>query len=162
MEAVFHGGGPEGESTMLDLIAISYAEETTAAQAAEELKRRADDLPIDPDAIGVIVCERDESCRLMASRHPGAKAAWSKFWGLILNVALNESAPSRIDPAFREQIRAALTPGTSILLVVLGRERGERAVADVSQYGGTPLRCKLSRDAIAELREALNGEPARA
>jgi uncharacterized membrane protein len=143
---------------MLDLIAIAYAEETTAAQAAEELGRRADDLPIDPDAIGVIVCERDGSGLLITSRHPGARAAWSRFWGQLLGVAMSELATSKIDSAFREQIRAALTPGTSILFVVAGRERAERAVEAVSQYGGTPLRCALSREGIAELRDALDGE----
>jgi uncharacterized membrane protein len=143
---------------MLDLIAIAYAEETTAGQAADELGRRADDLPIDPDAIGVIVCERDASCRLITSRHPGATAAWSKFWGLLLGVAMSEFATSGIDAAFREQIRAALTPGTSILFLVAGRERAERAIEAVSQYGGTSLRCALSSDGIAELRDALNGE----
>jgi uncharacterized membrane protein len=147
----------DADAQMPDLIAIAYAEETTADQAAEELGRGADDLPIDPDAIGVIVCERDGSCRLITSRHPGATAAWSKFWGRLLSIAMNEFATSGIDPAFREQIRAALTPGTSILFVVVGRERAERAVEAVSQYGGRPLRCALSK---AELRDALNGEHA--
>src|SRR5204862_1595678 len=69
---------------MPELIAIAYAEETIAAQAAAELERRADDLPIDPDAIGVIVCERNGCWQLTTSRHPGATARWSKFWGALL------------------------------------------------------------------------------
>ena len=69
---------------MPDLIAIAYLEETIAARAEEELKRRADDLQIDPDAISVIVCERGGACQLTTSRHSGATANWSKFWGCSL------------------------------------------------------------------------------
>ena len=63
---------------MPDLIAIAYAEETTAGQAGEELERRAG-MPIDPDALGVIVCERDGSLRLISSLHPGATVGWGSF-----------------------------------------------------------------------------------
>ncbi len=145
---------------MPDLIAIAYSDETTAAQAAEELERRSDDLSFDRDAIGVIVCERDGSCRLIASRHPDATAAWSRFWGLLLAVAMNEFATSRIDARFREEIRAALTPGTSMLFVVVEAELSERAIEAVTQYAGRPLRCRLSSDGMAELQEALDGEHA--
>src|SRR5204863_6673032 len=102
---------------MPDLIAIAYAEETIAAQAAEELERRADDLPIDPDAIGVIVCERDGSCQLTTSRHPGATAEWSKFWGGLLGVVMGEVEMGGIDASFRQRVKAMLRPGTSVVFI---------------------------------------------
>lgn len=152
---------------MPDLIAIAYAEETIAGQAAEELQRRGDDLRIDPDAISVIVCERDGSYQLTTSRHPGptrhpgATAAWSKFWGVLLGVVMGEVQMSGIAPSFRDRIRGMLTPATSILFVVVGRSRPERVVKALSQYGGTALKCSLVRDDMAELWDELNGEPAR-
>jgi uncharacterized membrane protein len=146
---------------MPDLIAIAYAEETIAGQAAEELERRADDLPIDPDAIGVIVCERDGSYQLTTSRHPGATAAWSKFWGVLLGVVMGEVEMSGIDSSFPEQIKSMLKPATSVLFVVVGRSRPEWAVEALSQYGGTTLKCSLERDDMAELWGALDGERAR-
>ena len=39
---------------MADLIAIGYLDETTAEQAAEEARRLARDLIIEPDAIAAI------------------------------------------------------------------------------------------------------------
>jgi uncharacterized membrane protein len=146
---------------MPHLIAIAYAEETIAAQAAEELERRADDLSIDPDAVGVIVCERDGSYQLTTSRHPGATAGWSKFWGVLLGVVMGDVEVSGIDPSFRQRIKAKMKPATSILFVVVGRVRPEQAVEALSQYGGTALKCSLANDpGIAELWSGRNGEPA--
>jgi uncharacterized membrane protein len=146
---------------MPDLIAIAYAEETVAGQAAEELERRADDLSIDPDAVGVIVCERDGSCQLTTSRHPGATAAWSKFWGLLLGVVMGDVEMGGIDSSFRDQIKRALTPGTSIMVVVVGRMQPERAMEAVSQYGGTALKYPLPKEGVDALCDALDGEHAR-
>ena len=144
---------------MPDLIAIKYAEEPTASQAAEELERRGDDLLIDPDAIGVIVCERDGSCQLMTSRHPGAKVGWSKFWGVLLGAVTGGVRMSGIDSEFRDRVHDMLTPGSSVLFIVVAKGPPERAIEAVSQYGGTWLKCPLAADGFDELREALNGEP---
>ncbi len=46
---------------MADLIAISYPDETTADDAAAEARRLAQDLIIQPDAIAVIVRDKDGS-----------------------------------------------------------------------------------------------------
>ena len=147
---------------MPDLIAIAYAEETIAAQAAEELERRAFDLPIDLDAVGVIVCERDGSCQLTTSCHPGATAGWSKFWGGLLGGVMGDVEVRGIDSSFRRQIKGMLKPATSILFVVVGRVRPEQAVEALSQYGGTVFRYALDSDGVAGIRDAVNGERARA
>ena len=146
---------------MPELIAIAYADETIAGQAAEELERRCGDLPIDPDAIGAIVCERDGGrCQLTTSRHPGATAAWSKFWGALLGVVMGECEMSGIDSSFREQIKDMLKPGTSVLFIVVGRVSPELAIDALSHYGGTALKCSLAKDGLAQLRDALDGEHA--
>ena len=147
---------------MPDLIAIGYADETVAGQAAEELERRADELSIDPDAIGVIVCERDgSSCQLTTSRRLGATAPWSKFWGALLGVVMGESEMSGIGSSFRERIKGVLKPGTSILFIVVGRAGPEQAIEALSQYGGAVLTNPLSKADMAELWDALNGEHVR-
>ena len=46
---------------MADLIAIGYPDETTATAAADEARRLAQDLIIQPDAIAVIVRDKDGS-----------------------------------------------------------------------------------------------------
>jgi uncharacterized membrane protein len=145
---------------MPDLIAIAYPEETVAPQAAEELERCADDLRVDPDAVGVIVCERDGSSRLTTSRRPGATAGWSRFWGVLMGVVMGEVEITGFDPEFRDRINEMLSPGTSVLFVLVGGVRPERAIEALSQYGGTALECPLARDGMTELWDALNGEHA--
>ena len=65
---------------MVDLIAIGYPDETTATAAADEAQRLAQDLIIQPDAIAVIVRDKDGSTtstltRTGHARPPGPLAA---------------------------------------------------------------------------------------
>jgi len=139
---------------MPELIAIAYTEETVAAQAAAELHRCAAEIPLDPDAVSVIVAEKNGNHQLLTSRHPGATAAWSRFWGLIFSVVMNEAEPSELDLSFRQQVRGLLLPGSSVLLVASGRETREEILAAVSQYGGKPLFCPLGAGAPDALSES--------
>src|ERR1043166_1988830 len=88
---------------MPELIAIAYTEETVAAQAAAELARCAAEITLDPDAVGVIVAEKNGNHQLLTSRHPGATAAWSRFWGVIFSVVMNEEEASGLDLGVRQQ-----------------------------------------------------------
>jgi Protein of unknown function (DUF1269) len=144
----------------LELIAIAFGEETIAAQAAAELERRSDDLAIDPDAMGVIICERDGSCQLMTKRHPAATAAWSKFWSRVLEILMDDWREAGIDARFRTRVGETLTPGTSILMAVAAEPQAERAIDALSHYGGRSLTCGLSDGGMTELREARDGDPA--
>jgi uncharacterized membrane protein len=143
--------------TVLELIAIAFGEETIAAQAAAELERRADDLAIDPDAIGVIICERSGSCQLMTKRHPAATAAWSKFWSRLLEVLMDDSREAGIDVGFRTRVGEALTPGTSIVMAVASEPQARHAIEALSHYGGRSLTCELSDRGMAELQIIRNG-----
>jgi uncharacterized membrane protein len=136
---------------MPEIIAIAYTEETIAAQAAAELERCAAEIPLDPDAIGVIVAEKNGNHQLLTSRHPGATTAWSRFWGVIFGVVMNEAEPSGLDLGFRQQVKGLLRPGTSVLLVAIRRVPRETVVAAVSQYGGRPLTCPLGAEVTAGL-----------
>jgi len=131
---------------MPELIAIAYTEETVAAQAAAELDRCAAEIPLDPDAIGVIVAEKNGNHQLLTSRHPGATATWSRFWGVVFGVVMNEAEPSELDLSFRQQVKGLLRPGSSVLLVAVKRVTREPVLAAVSQYGGKPLACPLDAD----------------
>jgi uncharacterized membrane protein len=151
--------GPQ-VNILLELIAIAFREETIAAQAAAELERRSDDLAIDPDAMGVIICERDGSCQLMTKRHPTATQAWSQFWSRVLEILMDDWREAGIDPGFRTRVGEILTPGTSILMAVATEPQVGRAIEALSQYGGRSLRCALANGGMAELREALDGNDA--
>ncbi len=136
---------------MPELIAIAYTEETVAAQAAAELDRCAAEITLDPDAIGVIVAEKNGNHQLLTSRHPGATAAWSRFWGVIFGVVMNEAEPSELDLSFRQQVKGLLRPGSSVLLIAVKPVARETVLATVSQYGGKPLTCPLGVEATANL-----------
>src|ERR1022692_294922 len=76
---------------MSDLIAIGYPDEATAEAAAEEARRLARDLIIEPDAIAVIVRDKEGKYHVHTQHHlVGSGATWGMFWGL---------------PAERERIR---------------------------------------------------------
>jgi uncharacterized membrane protein len=136
---------------MPELIAIGYTEETVAAQAAAELDRCAAEIPLDPDAIGVIVAEKNGNHQLLTSRHPGATIAWSRFWGVIFGVVMNETEPSGLDLSFRQQVKGLLRPGSSVLLVAVRRVAPETILSAVSQYGGKSLTSPISAEVTAGL-----------
>jgi uncharacterized membrane protein len=128
---------------MPELIVISYTDETVAAQAAAELDRCSTEIGLDPDAVSVIVGERDGKHQLLTSRHPGATAVWSSFWGILFGALMNETEPSELDRDFRQRVKGLLQPGSSALLVAVDDVSPPTVLAAVSQYGGTHLSCPL-------------------
>ena len=72
---------------MADLIAIGYPDEATAEAAAEEARRLAKDLIIQPDAIAVIVRDKDGQYHVHTSHHlVGGGATWGLFWGFLFGL----------------------------------------------------------------------------
>jgi uncharacterized membrane protein len=162
---------------MADLVAIGYQDETTGSLAAEEVYRLADDLIIEPDAVAVIVRDKEGKFHVHTSHHPvGGGASWGMFWGLLfgllffvpvfgmavgagLGALFGKIEKTGIDKQFQEQVRDMLKPGTSALFVVVEKVTPDKAVEALSQYGGTVLKSSLSKDAEAELQSALHGAP---
>jgi uncharacterized membrane protein len=160
---------------MADLVAIGYEDETTAALAAEEVRRLAADLIIEPDAVAVIVRDKEGKYHVTTSHHPvGGGATWGMFWGLLfgllffvpvfgmavgagLGALFGKIEKSGIDKEFQQQVRDLLTPGTSALFVVVEKVTPDKAVEALSQYGGTVLKSSLSKDTENELQDALHG-----
>jgi uncharacterized membrane protein len=160
---------------MSDLIAIGYADETTAEEAADEAGRMARDLIIEPDAIAVIVRDREGKYHVHTSHHPvGAAASWGMFWGLLfgllffipvfgmaigagLGALMGKVTSSGIDKEFQDQVRDLIKPGTSALFLIVEKVTPDKAVAAMSKYGGTVLKTSLSKEGEAELQAALHG-----
>jgi len=63
-----------------------------------------------------------------------------------------------IDREFQDQVRSMLKPGTSALFLVVEKVTPDKAVEALSKFGGTVLKSSLSKDAEAELQDALHGE----
>ncbi|MGN6172293.1 MAG: DUF1269 domain-containing protein [Streptosporangiaceae bacterium] len=165
---------------MADLIAIGYPDEATAEAAAEEARRLAKDLIIQPDAIAVIVRDKDGQYHVHTSHHlVGGGATWGLFWGFlfgllffipVLGMAIGAGmgalfgklAKTSIDKQFQEQVRDMVKPGTSALFLMLEKVTPDKAVEAMSKYGGTVLKTSLSKDDEKELQEALHGSGAAA
>jgi uncharacterized membrane protein len=165
---------------MADLIAIGYDDETTAALAEAEVQRLAQDLVIQPDAVATIVRTADGKYKVSTNHHAvGVGTSWGMFWGLLfgllffvpvfgmavgagLGALMGKVEKSGLDKEFIKQVRDMLQPGTSALFVIVEKVTPDKAVEALSQYGGTVLKSSLSKDAEAQLQEALHGTPATA
>ena len=160
---------------MSTLVAIGYPDETTATAAAEEAHRLAKDLIIEPDAIAAIRRDVDGKFHVHTSHQPvGGGASWGMFWGLLfgmiffvpflgmavgagLGALMGKVAKSGIDKTFQDQVRDLVKPGTSALFLVLEKVTPDKAVEALSRFGGTVLKSSLSKQAEADLQDALHG-----
>ena len=165
---------------MADLIAIGYPNEATAEAAADEARRLARDLIIEPEAIAVIVRDDDGKYHVHTSHNPvGRGATWGMFWGLLfgllffvpvfgiaigagLGALMGKITKSGIDREFQDQVRGMLRPGTSALFLMVDKVTPDKAVDAMSKYGGTVLKTSLSKEGEQELQEALHGKSAEA
>ena len=160
---------------MADLIAIGYPDEATAEAAADEARRLARDLIIEPDAIAVIVRDAKGDYHVHTQHHAvGAGASWGMFWGLLfgllffipvfgiaigagLGALMGKVTKTGIDKAFEEQVRGMVKPGTSALFLMVEKVTPDKAVEAMSKYGGTVLKTSLSKEGEKELQDALHG-----
>jgi uncharacterized membrane protein len=163
---------------MADLIAIGYPNEATAEAAADEARRLARDLIIEPEAIAVIVRDDEGKYHVHTSHNPvGRGATWGMFWGLLfgllffipvfgiaigagLGALMGKITKSGIDREFQDQVRGMLRPGTSALFLMVDKVTPDKAVDAMSKYGGTVLKTSLSKEGEQELQEALHGRAA--
>ncbi|MEU8816586.1 DUF1269 domain-containing protein [Actinoplanes sp. NPDC048796] len=161
---------------MATLVAIGYPDETTATAASLEANRLAKDLIIQPDAIAVIIRDKEGKFHVTTNHQPvGAGATWGMFWGLLFGVLFfipilgmaigaglgaltGKLTKNAISKEFQERIRDELQPGTSALFLVVEAVTPDKAVEALSQYGGTVIKSSLSKEAEAELQDALHGK----
>ena len=160
---------------MADLIAIGYPDEATAEAAADEARRLARDLIIQPDAIAVIVRDADGGYHVHTQHHMvGRGASWGMFWGLLfgmlffipvfgiaigagMGALMGKITKSGIDKQFQDQVRGMLQPGTSALFLMVEKVTPDKAIEAMSKFGGTVLKTSLSKEGEQELQDALHG-----
>jgi len=163
---------------MADLIAIGYPDQATAEAAAEEARRLAQDLIIQPDAIAVIVRDEEGGYHVHTNHHlVGGGATWGMFWGFLfgllffipvfgmaigagMGALMGKMAKTSIDKQFQEQVRDMLKPGTSALFLMVEKVTPDKATEALSQFGGTVLKSSLSKQGEADLQDALHGQSA--
>ena len=160
---------------MATLVAIGYPDETTATAASLEAQRLTKDLIIQPDAIAVIIRDREGKFHVTTNHQAvGGGATWGRFWGLLfgmlffipflgmaigagLGALMGKMTKGAIDKEFQAQVRDTLKPGTSALFMVVEQVTTDKAVEALAVYGGTVLKSSLPKETEAELQEALHG-----
>ena len=160
---------------MADLIAIGYPDEATATAAADEARRLAADLIIQPDAIAVIVRDKEGSYHVHSTHHAvGTGAVWGMFWGFLfgllffipvfgmavgagMGALMGKITKSGVDKEFQDQVRGLIQPGTSALFLMVEKVTPDKAIEAMSKFGGTVIKTSLSKEGEAELQEALHG-----
>jgi uncharacterized membrane protein len=160
---------------MADLIAIGYDDEETAGRAAEEVARLEHELVIEPEAVAVIVRDRDGKFKVTTNHHPVAEGAtWGMLWGAlfgllffipvlglafggVLGTLIGAVEKVGIDKQFQQEVRDMMQPGTSALFMIVDKVTPDKAINGLSRYGGHVLKTSLSEDAERQLQEALHG-----
>jgi uncharacterized membrane protein len=160
-----------------DLIAIGYDDEETAQKAAEEVYRLADDLVIQPEAVAVIVRDKNGKYKVTTNHHPVAEGVtWGMFWGVLFGLLFfvpvfglviggvfgtlfGVIEKTGVDKQFQRQVRDMVQPGTSALFLVVDKVTPDKAIEALSKFGGKVLKSSLSNDAEQQLEEALAGAP---
>ena len=147
----------------------------TAEQAADEARRLAKDLIIEPDAIAVIVRDNEGKYHVHTSHHPvGAGASWGMFWGLLfgllffvpvfgiaigagIGALMGKVTKSGIDSEFQDQVRGMLKPGTSALFLMVEKVTPDKATEALEQV----RRHRAEVLAVQGRRGRAAGRPAR-
>jgi uncharacterized membrane protein len=164
---------------MATLVAIGYPDQGTAEQARMTVQGLEADLVIQAEQVAAI--SRDlEGKYHVHTTHGGASAGggalWGGFWGMLfgllffipfaglaigagMGALFGHFGEKGIDKAFQQQVRDYLKPGTSALFMVIDQVTPDKAVAALSQYGGTVIRTSLSDEDTKKLEEALNQTP---
>jgi uncharacterized membrane protein len=159
---------------MATLVAIGYPDETTATAASLEAHRLAKDLILQPDAIAVIIRDREGKFHVTTSHHAVAGGAtWGMFWGFLfgllffipflgmavgagMGALMGKMTKGAIDKEFQSQVRDMLQPGTSALFLIIEQVTTDKAVEALSRFGGTVLKSNLSKETEQQLQEALH------
>jgi uncharacterized membrane protein len=164
---------------MADLIAIGYNDETTADKAVAEVHRLESDLIVEADAVAAIVRDAGGNFHVHTTHAPstGGGATWGMFWGLLFGILFfipilgmavgagmgalfGHMGHNAVDNEFQDQVRDMLKPGTSALFMIVEKVTPDKAVAALSQYGGTVLKTSLSEEQTKKLQDALHGDDA--
>jgi uncharacterized membrane protein len=161
-----------------DLIAIGYDDEETAAKAAEEVYGLSKDLIIEPEAVAVIVRDKEGRYKVTTNHHPVAEGfTWGMFWGVLFGLIFfiplfglavggafgalfGAIEKAGIDRAFQEEARDMVQPGTSALFMIVDKMTTDKALQALSKYGGKVLKSSLSTGAERQIQEALQGHAA--
>ena len=150
-------------------------DQATAEQARQTVSELESELIIQAEQVAAISRDLEGKFHVHTS-HGGASAGggawWGGFWGFLfgllffipfaglalgagMGALFGHFGEKGIDKAFQQQVREYLKPGTSALFMVIDQVTPDKAIAALSQYGGTVISTSLSDEDTKKLEEAL-------
>ncbi len=155
---------------MTTLVAVAFPYESTASAAAEDVRRLALDVSVDPDAIAVVSRDKASGFHMTTSHGLGGRTRWGVFWVLLCEALFGDEPPDSrrsarsrgapahtVDDSFRRHLRDMLTPGTSILFLAVDGIVSENAVRELTRLGGILVTWRMTADAARLVEGALDG-----
>jgi uncharacterized membrane protein len=154
------------------LVAVAFPYESTASAAAEDVRRLALDVPVEPDAVAVVSRDRAGALQMTTRHGLGGGTRWGVFWVLLCDALFGSRpadtgrpapsrAPGRLSPAgddtFRRHLRDMVTPGTSALFLAVDGIVSEQAVRELTRLGGVLVTWGMTADARRLVEGALDG-----
>jgi uncharacterized membrane protein len=145
------------------LVAVAFPYESTASAAAEDVRRLALDIPVDPDAIAVVSRDRTGALQMTTSHGAGGGTRWGVFWVLLCDALFGQDRPDSrrsggaVDDTFRRHLRDIVTPGTSALFLAVDGIVSENTVRELTRLGGILVTWGMTADARLLVEGALDG-----
>lgn len=144
------------------LVAVAFPYESTASAAAEDVRRLALDVRVDPDAIAVVSRDRAGALQMTTSHGAGGGGTrWGVFWVLLCDALFGEhpagESGGAVDDTFRRHLRDMVTPGTSALFLAVDGIVSENAVRELTRLGGILVTWAMTADARLLVEGALDG-----
>lgn len=163
---------------MTTLVAIGFAEQTTASAAAEHIRRSTPDIVLDADAVAVMTRDEEGTIHVTTSHQVVTRDSgtlrgvfWLPLFTVLCFIPLLHMPTGGEWQVLQRQIEATssvvslrqpilemLQPGASILFLAIGPTIPVEATADVQRrFGGSLVSAELSAQAEDHIRQAFHG-----
>jgi len=163
---------------MSNLVVIGYEDPFKAEEVRLKLRKMQKDYLIDlEDAVVAVKNEKGKVKLHQAVNLTAAGAVGGGFWGsliglIFLNPLLGAAVGAAagavsgaltdvgVDDKFMKELAASMTPGSSVLFVLVRKATPDKVLAELEGSGGKVLKTSLSHDDEAKLQAALSAAKA--
>ncbi|WP_428565819.1 MAG: DUF1269 domain-containing protein [Solidesulfovibrio sp. DCME] len=158
---------------MSDLIVVGYDDAFKAEEVRLKLLKMQKEYLVDLEDAVVAVKDKDGKIKLHQMYHLAASGAvGGGFWGALIGLifmmpvlgavvgaasgaAAGALTDVGIDDDFMKKLAETLTPGSSVLFVLIRKMTEDKVLDELKGTGGKVLQTSLSHDDEAKLQEAL-------
>jgi uncharacterized membrane protein len=163
---------------MSNLVVIGYDDPFKAEEVRLKLRKMQKDYLIDlEDAVVAVKNEKGKVKLHLAVNLTAAGAVGGGFWGsliglIFLNPLLGAAVGAAagavsgaltdvgVDDKFMKELAATMTPGSSVLFVLVRKATVDKVLDEMKGTGGKILKTSLSHDDEAKLQAALSAAKA--